>query len=349
MSNGYIPVLHHSNCKELFIHIKLKRGMQNKTPYRFLVIRWSGMGDVVMTLPALKWLKDRFKGSYICYLTDCAFAGIPARSGLVQRVETIDRRGFKSNRRLLPAALQAMRVVAKLRRSRFHGVFDLQGFGETSLIAYFTGAPFRVGRVKGSPLRRRVYTAPIQADWEKEHRSDYFLNAVVGAFGYPAGQAAVPYRLPLLRTVGCCDRIGINIGASTESRRWSEENFFDLAQRLSRRGYGIRFFLGPQEAFLESAVKDRCAAQRWEFLLHRKVDSLIDALADCRLLVSNDTGPGHLAAAIGIPVVTLFSTGSPENVRPLAPRGKWLRNRTDINRIGVPEVEAACLQLLEGA
>lgn len=321
--------------------------MQNKTDYRFLVIRWSGMGDVVMTLPAVKWLKGRFPGSSICYLTDCAFTGIPLRSGLVRWVEAIDRRGFKS-KRLPAAALQTVRLVWMLRRSRFHAVFDLQGFGETSLIAYLTGAPVRVGRVKGSPLRRRIYTVPIRSDWEKEHRSEYFLNAVVRGLGGEQAAAPLPCRL-LFQTEEasrCSDRVvGLNIGASTESRRWSEKNFFDLALRLSRRGFRIRFILGPQEAFLESAVRKRCAAEKWEITLHRELDPLIDALAGCRLLVSNDTGPGHLAAALGIPVVTLFSTGSPENVRPLAVHGKWLRDRSDINRIEVSEVESACLDL----
>ena len=70
------------------------------------------------------------------------------------------------------------------------------------------------------------------------------------------------------------------------------------------------------------------------------------ALSECHLLISNDTGPGHLAAALDLPVVTLFSTGSPENVRPLATRAKWFRNETDINQIAVVDVEQACLELL---
>ena len=93
-------------------------------------------------------------------------------------------------------------------------------------------------------------------------------------------------------------------------------------------------------------LKQRCDAEGWEFFVHKDLDTLIEALTACRLLVSNDTGPGHLAAALDIPVVTLFSTGSPENVRPLATHGKWLRNRSDINGISVSDVETACRTLL---
>ena len=324
------------------------RALQNKTAYRFLIIRWSGMGDVVMTLPALKWLSDHFANCRICYLTDIAFEKIPKLSGLAHRVETIDRRRFKSPWGLIPAILGTLVTTRRLRRMRFHMVFDLQGFGETSIIAFLTGAPIRVGRIKGSPLRMRMYTVPIKADWEHEHRSRYFVKVIAGAWGFNAPESPARPLLPI-----CLEkmdtgpkRIGLNIGASTESRRWSEQYFFHLATRLSQKGFTIRFFLGPQEAFLEQTVKNRCSANHWELCQQKDLDSLLRALSECCLLVSNDTGPGHLAAALGIPVVTLFSTGSPENVGPLATHGKWFRNQTDIDRISVSEVEKAALELL---
>jgi heptosyltransferase I len=325
-------------------------GMQNKRTPRFLVIRWSGMGDVVMTLPALKWLSDHFRHCEICYLTDRSFAKIPQLSEHVHHVTTIDRRGFKTRKNLPKTIWQTVVTIFRLRRKKFHMVFDLQGFGETSIIAFLTGAPTRLGRVKESPLRRRMYTIPILADWEHDHRSRYFVKAITRAFGYgaPAYLDRPLIRVGEKKPVARRLRIGLNIGASTASRRWSEKNFFLLAHRLSLKGYTIRFFLGPQERFLAETVKCRCDAEGWEFFIHKDLDTLIAALSACRLLVSNDTGPGHLAAALDIPVVTLFSTGSPENVRPLATHGKWLRNRSDINEISVSDVETACRSLLDG-
>ena len=66
---------------------------------KMLVIRWSGMGDIIMTLPAIKWLRDHFEDCYISYLTDIAFAKILEKSGLVHRVVTIDLRGFTTGSR----------------------------------------------------------------------------------------------------------------------------------------------------------------------------------------------------------------------------------------------------------
>jgi len=324
------------------------RGLQKKMAFRFLIIRWSGMGDVVMTLPAVKWLAGQFKSCEIWYLTDPSFARIVQLSKHVHNVETIDRRAYKSRRRLIPAIWVTIFTLIRLRRKKFRVVFDLQGFGETALIARLTGAPIRVGRIKKSWLRKKLYTLPIRADWERDHRSHFFLKAVSQAFGYP--EPPSPDR-PLLQISRhpeeeTVHRIGLNIGASTESRRWSEENFYLLADRLHQEGFPIRFFLGPRERHLETAIKTRCDAKGWECCIPEDMDALIHALSGCRLLVSNDTGPGHVAAALGIPVVTLFSTGSPENVGPLAEHGKWLRNRVDINRISVAEVQTACMDLI---
>ncbi|MEW6673997.1 MAG: glycosyltransferase family 9 protein [Thermodesulfobacteriota bacterium] len=314
-----------------------------------LVIRWSGMGDIIMTLPAVKWLKEHFPGCRITYLTDIAFAAIPEKSGVVDRIEPIDRRGFSSGKRFLSAAAGTLATVFRLRSSTFNMAFDLQGFGETALLALLSGAPIRVGRVKDSPLRRRIYTRPIEADWAVEHRSRYFVRAVAEACGASAPPVIDPPELKAGPGPENSSRsyIGLNIGASTESRRWSERYFIELAERLSGRGYDIRFFLGPQEEFLADIIRPVCLQNHWDFTRHNHMEPLMETIGACRLLVSNDTGPGHLAAALGIPVITLFSTGDPENVRPLAKSSRWFRNASEINRIAVSEVEEACLELLK--
>jgi len=317
--------------------------------FKILIIRWSGMGDIIMTLPAVKWLKEHFRDCHISYLTDIAFAAILEKSGLVNCIETIDRRGFKSGKRFLATAAGALTTVRHLSGGKFNMAFDLQGFGETALLARLSGAPVRVGRIKNSALRRRIYTAPIRADWAAEHRARYFVRAVAEACGTNAPPVIDPPELKIGAgpELGGRSYVGLNIGASTESRRWSEQHFIELAKRLSRRGYDIRFFLGPQEKFLATTIRPVCLENHWDFACHNRMAPLMQALAGCRLLVSNDTGPGHLAAALGLPVITLFSTGDPENVKPLAKRSLWFRNEADINQIMVSEVEEACLQLLQ--
>ena len=318
-------------------------------PSNFLVIRWSGMGDIVMTLPAIKWLKKQYRNCRISYLTDTAFAGIVEKSGLVDRTVRIDRRGFAATDRFASSLAGAIKSIYSLRREKIDMAFDLQGFGETAVLAYLSGAPVRVGRIKGSPLRKRIYNSAINADWEKEHRTQYFIRTVAEACGFD-----VPASMDSPELAHRSDRIeipakiiGLNIGASTESRRWSEKHFFALAKRLAANGAAISIFLGPQEKYLIEAARRACRINGWDFSSHRQMEPLMAALSQCSLLVSNDTGPGHLAAALGLPVITLFSTGDPDNVRPLSRNARWFRNETDINQIRVADVATACLELLK--
>jgi len=304
------------------------------------------MGDVVMTLPALGLLKQHFPDCRITYFTDAAFAPIALLSGHVDTVESIDRRAFAKPPRLPGAAVQALRLALRLRAAGFHMAFDLQGFGETALFAYLSGAPLRVGRIKNSALRKHVYNLPVGADWAKDHRCLFFLKAVAEAWALPLPVPTPPPALPAAHSGRRENLVGLNIGASTESRRWSERHFFELARRLSAKGYPIRIFTGPEEGRLLGAVRASCDRCGWEHFHHQTIEGLVSSLGPCGLVVSNDTGPGHLAAALGCSVVTLFSTGSPDNVRPLAPRARFLRSSTDINRISPTQVEEACLELL---
>ena len=93
-------------------------------------------------------------------------------------------------------------------------------------------------------------------------------------------------------------------------------------------------------------VKEVCMNSSWEVSVQSRIEPLMQALSECNLLVSNDTGPGHLAAALDVPVITLYSTGRPENVGPMAVGVRWFRNEADINDIRVDDVEQACVELL---
>ncbi len=315
---------------------------------RFLIIRWSGMGDVVMTLPALSLLKEHYPDCHITYLTDTPFTDILEASNHVDHVVGIDRRGFQRKDRILRTVVDTLKLISENRKAGFDLAFDLQGFGETALLAYFSGAKICVGKQKKDFIRKNIYKLKIDADWAIDHRSLYFNKAICQATGIPLPCELIAPSLPIpFKSLKNKKLIGLNIGASTPNRRWSESHFINLAEILTELGYKIQFFLGPQEEWLKSQINTVCMKNRWKLALHFNMNSLMQDLSQCSLLVSNDTGPGHLAAAFGIPVITLFSTGDPDNVKPLAPRASWFRDLGNINDINAEEVSKACLKILK--
>ncbi len=315
---------------------------------RFLIIRWSGMGDIVMTLPAIALLKKQFPDCHISYLTDTPFTDILEASDHVDQVIGIDRRGFQSKEYFFQTVLDTLKLLSKIRKAGIDLAFDLQGFGETALLAYFSGAKVCVGKQKKDFIRKNIYKLTIDADWAVDHRSLYFNKAICQAIRIsPPDELIAPY-LPIPpKSIKDEKLIGLNIGASTPNRRWSESHFISLAKILSEPGYTIQFFLGPQEEWLKSQLNNVCLKNGWKLALHFNMKSLMQDLSRCSLVVSNDTGPGHLAAAFGIPVVTLFSTGDPDNVKPLAAKAAWFRDLKNIDDIQPEEVSKACLKLLK--
>ena len=109
-------------------------------PPRFLVIRWSGMGDVVMALPALAFLRHHFAHSHITGFCDAAFSRIFQASGLCDDILCIDRQALKSPGRRGHGLAGAAGLVPRLVARRYDAAFDLQGFGETAVCAALSGA-----------------------------------------------------------------------------------------------------------------------------------------------------------------------------------------------------------------
>ncbi|MBI9077866.1 MAG: glycosyltransferase family 9 protein [Desulfatibacillum sp.] len=313
----------------------------------YLIIRWSGMGDIVMTLPALAYLKEKQPDCRITYLTDTPFGSIPLMSGLVDRLAPVDRRGFAKASRFAGAVGGLCSIISQLRKDKPDIAFDLQGFGETAVLAALSGAPVRVGRIKKSGLRKWIYNRNIDADWGTEHRSLFFVKAIAQGLGVSPPLAPDSPRLEMPGLERVPGLVCLNMGASTESRRWSEKNFIALGQNLAKKGCTVRLLLGPQETHILAPVQAAAREFGWELAMPDNMEGLAKACGEASLMVSNDTGPGHLAAALGVPVVTLYSTGDPHNVGPLAPRTVWFRDQEDINRIAVGGVERACLDFLQ--
>lgn len=150
--------------------------------------------------------------------------------------------------------------------------------------------------------------------------------------------------------------VGIFPGSNASSRRWEQGRFAELVGRLAARGERVVVLGGPTERDLTAAVAGRDgvdAGGRTDLPL------LAAALAACDVVVTNDSGPMHLAAAVGTPVVAVWGAGDPARTRPLGDGHLLLRRselpcapcvRNDCPRTGrgyvLPEAERECLRLI---
>lgn len=288
---------------------------------RPLVIRAPNhLGDVVMALPAIRAAgqADVIVARWLVPLLEMARRSDP-QSGIAE-ILPLDR-GWRG----------LLRAAARLRALRYvQGVLLTPSFSSALL---FRLAGVRERRGTPSDGRKRLLTDPVPLTaGEGLHRAALYEALVTDTR---------PSRPPLPRLrVGEAERsewhalvarddaplVGVFPGSNSSSRRWDPERFEALVRRLRRRHFRVAVFGGPNERALTREVAGRHGIDLGG---RTGINVLAAGLADCALLVTNDSGPMHLAAAVGTPVVALFGPGDPAATGPLGDvhtvvRAAWL-------------------------
>ena len=330
-------------------------------PRNILVIDFGQLGDVVMSLPALRAIREHFPqacitvavgkpGAEVIELSRCADATLA-----VDRVALRD--GFKPW-----SVLRILRIVQDVRHKRFDFVIDLHSLSETNLLGFLSGAPKRLYSRRPRSLDFLANfnpRPPIEEDHRKRHLIDRYLDVL-----QPLGIKDGP-NVPKLRTRAADDQaielmlrqakadmgaplVGLFPGAGHPSRCWPVERFSELADFVVRNdGARVLVFAGPEERAL--LPKIRTLFPKSSLILDKlTIPQLAAAQARLAVFVSNDTGPMHIAAAVGSPLVLLLDKRAPESYLPRATRQRVIYSST-IPEIRVEEVYAATRELLASA
>jgi lipopolysaccharide heptosyltransferase I len=286
---------------------------------RLLIVRLGALGDIVHTLPALAVLRRSWPEARIDWLVDSRHrAVLDLVDGITTRIHVDSTRGWR----------EWASVVRRLRRARYDLAIDFQGLIKSALAARLSGAR-RVAGFAGRLLREPV------AEWFYSERH-----------GVGAGQHVIRKNLALAAAVGAESGAGIvfpfevpregpplpveggyallNPGAAWPNKRWPPERFGQLAAWLLREhGLPSIVLWGPGEASLASRVASASHGAAHSAPLTTIGDVLVLARRAV-IAVSGDTGPLHLAAAVGTPLVGLYGPTSPARNGPWRPEDESL-------------------------
>lgn len=328
-------------------------------PRNILVIDFGQLGDVVLSLPALGAIRKRFPRARITVAVGKTGADVVALSGFADETLVVDRVGLRDGFKPL-SVLRVIKIVKEVRARQFDFVIDLHSLSETNLLGFLSGAPKRL--YSRRPGRSLDYLAnfhprpPVETDHRTRHLIDRYLDVLIPL------EIENANRLPTLKTrpadVASLERIlikakadagaplvGLFPGAGHPSRRWPLEQFASLADFLIRNDQvKVLVFVGPEErAFLKDIRQQFPPAT--VILDQLTIPQLAAAQARLTAFVSNDTGPMHIAAAVGTPVVLLLDKRAPESYLPQGDRHRVIYNSV-INDITVDEVYAATRSIL---
>jgi lipopolysaccharide heptosyltransferase I len=288
---------------------------------RVCLIKPSSLGDVVQALPVLTALRKRFPQAHIAWVINRSYAELLEGHDDLNEVIPFARPG----RRL--CGRQAWRSLAAFRstlQSRFDLVIDLQGLLRSGLMTWMTASRRRVGLDDAREGARLFYTDVVPVPGEGLPAVDrYWLIAEALGTGDTAKQFKVPCgasessradRL-LGETRGL--RVAIHAGARWSTKRWPEAHFVEIARRL-RTVFDVRIVLvgGADEVESAGRIEAALAGDCLNLVGQTTLKGLAAVLSRIHLFITNDSGPMHLAAAMGTPVAAIFTCTSPQRARP---------------------------------
>ena len=331
-------------------------------PHNILVIDFGQLGDVVLSLPALRAIRNRFPQAKITVVVGQPGAEVVTLSGYANVTLGVDRVSLRDGPKLISIA-RIVKLVKAVRRAKFDFVIDLHSLSETNLLGLLSGAPMRLYARR--PGRSLNYLAnfspppPVEEDHRKRHLVDRYLDVLLplevsGADRSPrlrtraADDATIDKLLKKEKAETGSPLIGLFPGAGHPSRRWPLEQFAALADYLIRND-GVRpvVFAGPEERALIPQMKN--LFPRSTIIFDRlTIPQMAAAQARLAAFVSNDTGPMHVAAAVGTPVILLLDRRAPESYLPLGSQHRVIYSST-IRNIEVDEVYAATRSVLAAA
>jgi len=291
---------------------------------RLLVRSTNWIGDVVMISPALAALRKRFPDARIeivalPHLAEC-FAGNPA----IDEVVPFDRRGRDRG------ASGLFRLARTLRARRYDAAVLFPKAIGAALLARLSGIPIRIGLAADRRAWLLTHPVPLPPRDQPRHHLDLFLD-VARAAGcdvadrtpfFPVRAEAKARADAILRERGAerfAFLVGLHVGASKRPRAWHLDRFAETARRIAiGRGAGVLLVGGGGDVPEMAQIEQRLGPVAINACGRTSIQEMAALLARCRLFLGNDSGPMHLAGAVGVPVVAIFGPGDPARTAPVA-------------------------------
>ncbi len=276
---------------------------------KVLVIRLDRIGDVTLSLPAVQAIRDRFPNASISVMTR------PATAPLVEGHPAVDEviPYFYEKKGRHSGAVGSLRFIYEIIRHRFDVVFILNPSLRSYLVPYFAGIPYRAGFEARWPFLL-THSIPDRRHEGNKHEAEYTLD-VVRSFSIKAERAdSYEGMLNHCRRRGSWTGryIALHASASCPSKRWHRRRFAELGRKI-RAEYPDRTLAvigGSEESELGRFLEGEIGG-----ILNLTgklgLKELAAFLAHCDVLISNDSGPVHIASAVGTRTLTIFGRSLP--------------------------------------
>jgi heptosyltransferase I len=313
------------------------------TPRRLLIVRLGSMGDIIHTLPAatalrrafpevsLGWVVEERWAELLCTLAEPRSGPRSPRRPLVDRVHTVNTKMWRQSLLSIQTWEQIAAGLSELRAQRYEVAVDFQGAVRSAVLARWSGAPVIYGAAQPREnIASMFYTRQVIA--RGSHVVEQNLSLAEAVARRPLEMPKIEFPHDQTVEKQCGDRLQcgigdfvlLNPGAGWGAKQWPAERYGQVARRLAEDGVKSLINFGPGEEPLVRAVES--ASEGTAKGIACSLTELIALTGRARLFVGGDTGPMHLAAALGIPVVAIFGPTNPARNGPFGTRSIVLRS-----------------------
>lgn len=285
-----------------------------KDARRILVIKTSSLGDVCNALPTVDCIKRHFSDATIGWVVKSTFAPIVQSCPYVDHVYAFPRGSL----------MKALRTGLEVRKYKYDVALDMQGLFVSGLIARLSGAPIRVSYDTRKELNQFFVNYPVVAGRSRDRKAIDIMLDFARLIGVENARFRPQDYLGILRAdsmkkfhAGVGGRyVVLFVGATTPQRRWQREGFATVADGLSRLGLGVVFVGSSSDLAATEETLSLCSMNHTCLVGKTDLLELAAVLKEAAVVIGPDSGPLHMAAVMGTPVVGLYGPTDPECTGP---------------------------------
>lgn len=287
-----------------------------KDPRKILIIKPSSLGDVVHSLPFLNAIRTRFPKAEIHWVIAKGLEGLLEGHPMVNKLWIINKDAWKKIKNVKGTINELKGLFMELKKEKFDLAVDLQGLLRSGILTAATGTPVRVGFKEAREGSKLFYTHKVKGGRDI-HAVDRYLK-IADFLGCDITDIRFPFPLHFKSSIITNyslpeDYAVIVPGARWKTKVWPSKKFGKLSSKLP-----IMTVIVGSKTDINIANEIVALSKGNAISLADKtaLKELIEVIRNARFMVSNDSGPMHIAAALGIPVFAIFGPTDPLRTGP---------------------------------
>ncbi|MBS1724974.1 MAG: glycosyltransferase family 9 protein [Armatimonadetes bacterium] len=302
---------------------------------RILVVRFAAIGDCVMTAWPVTAIRAALPEAKIVWAVQDRCSPVVDTDRLVNELHEVPRDDWKRRRGSIAVWGEQLRSYTALRKIPIDIGFDFQGHSKTALMLRLSGAKKRLAS-RATDAFASLLNPPRRLVPDGPHEIDLGFALVRSELDVPRVE---PPLMPAVQGQGQEGTVTIQTGAGERRKAYPRELWSEVACSLSQKGLRVVSLGGKQDPHLDPGASEDAVGAL-------DLRGAMGAVAASRVHLAADTGTGHIAAAYGVPVVSIFGPTDPARFRPYSSKAKVLKNAAEPGSVSPDQVVSACMELI---